>query len=66
MFSGQHFEIGFDISCKLSPMETICMKSQILLSAKNKKNINLCIFLESGKVKVVVFLQSGKVKVVVF
>ena len=32
---------GFDISCKLSPKETICMKCQILFSGKNKKNINL-------------------------
>ena len=30
---------GFDISCKLSPLETICMKSQILFSRKNKKKI---------------------------
>ena len=26
---------GFDISCKLSPLETICMKCQILFSGKN-------------------------------
>ena len=30
---------GFDISCKLSPMETVCMKCQILFSGKNKKKI---------------------------
>ena len=30
---------GYDISCKLSPKETICMKCQILFSGKNKKNI---------------------------
>ena len=29
----------FDISCKLSPLETICMKRQIMFSRKNKKNI---------------------------
>ena len=29
---------GFDISCKLSPKKTICMKCQILFSGKNKKN----------------------------
>ena len=28
---------GFDISYKLSPMETICMKCQNLFSAKKKK-----------------------------
>ena len=32
----------FDISCKLSPLETICMKCQILFSGKNKKNISKC------------------------
>ena len=26
---------GFDISCKLSPQETICMKCQILFPGKN-------------------------------
>ena len=35
-------KIGFDISCKLSPQETICMKYQSLFSVENKKNmINL-------------------------
>ena len=47
IFSWRHFEIyfsnfsqqtGFDISCKLSPKETICIKCQILFSGKNKKN----------------------------
>ena len=28
---------GFDISCKFSPLEKICMKCQILFSGKNKK-----------------------------
>ena len=31
--------MGFDSSCKLSPVETVCMKCQILFSEKNKKNI---------------------------
>ena len=31
-------KIGFDISCKLSPKETICMEFQSLFSWKNKKN----------------------------
>ena len=30
---------GLDISCKLSPKETICMKCQNLFSEKKKKNI---------------------------
>ena len=30
---------GFDISCKLSPKETVYMKCQNLFSGKNKKNI---------------------------
>ena len=43
-FSREQFEIfskkiGFDSSCKLSPLETICMKCQNLFSGKNKKNI---------------------------
>ena len=50
IFSSQHFEIfflifpekqGFDILCKFSTLETICMKCQILFSGKNKKNINV-------------------------
>ena len=32
-------KIGFDIPCKLSPKETVCMKCQSLVSEKNKKNI---------------------------
>ena len=31
---------GFDISCKLSLLETICMKYQNLFSVENKKNIS--------------------------
>ena len=46
-FSRRHLEYfsffsqktGFDISCKLSPLETICMKCQILFPGKNKKNV---------------------------
>ena len=38
-FSYFSWKIGFDISCKLSPKETICMKCQILFSGKNKKHI---------------------------
>ena len=29
---------GFDISCKLSPLEMICLKYLMLFSEKNKKN----------------------------
>ena len=39
MFSYFSQETGFDISCKLPPLETICMKYQILFSGKDKKNI---------------------------
>ena len=35
----QKIIIVLDISDKLSPKETICMKSQSLFSGKNKKNI---------------------------
>ena len=32
----------FDMSCKLSPFETVCMKRLILFFGKNKKNISKC------------------------
>ena len=32
------WKIGFYISCKLFPMETICIKYQTLFSGKNQKN----------------------------
>ena len=46
-FSRQHLkflifpqEIGFNISCKLSPLETICMKCQNLFPVKNIINLS--------------------------
>ena len=33
---------GFDISCKSTPLETICMKCQIQFPGTNKKNISKC------------------------
>ena len=33
---------GYDILCKLSPKETVCMKCQSLISSKNKRNISNC------------------------
>ena len=33
-------EIGFNISCELSPLETVCMKCQNLFSGKNKGSIS--------------------------
>ena len=47
IFSRQHIQkyyfyfsqkTGFDISCKLPPIETICMKCQSLFSVENNKN----------------------------
>ena len=37
-------KIGVDISCKLSPVEVICMNCQNLLSWKNKEvqHISIC------------------------
>ena len=35
-------ETRFDISCKLSPLETTCMKCQILFSGKNTINVLKC------------------------
>ena len=40
---------GFDITCKLSPMETICMQCQNLFSGKNKKNIIIAFGKEIAK-----------------
>ena len=37
MFSYFSQKAGFDISCKLSPVETICMKCQNLFSRESKK-----------------------------
>ena len=37
---------GFDISYKLIPVETSCLKCQILFSRKKKKDISLCILLK--------------------
>ena len=41
----------FDISCKLSPMKTICVKCQILFSGEknNKKNITSVLSAEFGQ-----------------
>ena len=39
MFSYFSPHTRLDISCKLSPMETVCIKYQSLSSGKNKKNI---------------------------
>ena len=33
---------GFDVSCKLSQVETICMKCQSLFSEKNKNVSSVC------------------------
>ena len=56
VFSRRHTEIvfsyfsqktGFDMSFKLSLLETICMKCQIMFSGKNKKkNTNFLFFAE--------------------
>ena len=46
-------KIGFDISCKLSPKETICMKYQSLFSEENKKKYLKMLFTE-------IFTQHAK------
>ena len=38
-FSYVSQKTGFDISCKLSPMKTVCMKCRIMFSVKCKKHI---------------------------
>ena len=42
IFSFFSQKIGFDISCKLSPEETICMKCQSLYTVKIETNISKC------------------------
>ena len=49
---------GFDISCKLSSMKTICMKCYILFSGKNKRN---GIYLSSADLAKVVVKVSGTI-----
>ena len=54
IFSRRHFDIfflfskktEFDNLCKLSPMETVCIKRQIMFSGKHKKNITNLSFAE--------------------
>ena len=40
IFSYSSHKTGFDISCKLYPLETICMKCQNLFSGPKKKKEN--------------------------
>ena len=42
IFSYVSQKTGFDISCKLPPMEIVNIKCQDLFSGKNKKNISMC------------------------
>ena len=51
-------EIGFDISCKLSPKETICMKCQILFSETNKEDIMNLSSAESELLSVVLYRRT--------
>ena len=53
----QHFKIfflfypekRFDISCKLSPKKTVCMKCKSLFPGKNMKNITSLFSAESAQ-----------------
>ena len=47
---------GSDISCKLSPVETICMKYQNLLSGKSKKKK----YFSTGMLSAKNFIQNAK------
>ena len=42
LFSYFSQSIGFDISCKVSPYETICMQFQSLFSRENNKIFKKC------------------------
>ena len=44
-------KVGLDISCKLSQMETFCMKCQILFSGKNKRTNFKMLSAENTSVK---------------
>ena len=54
--------VRFDISCKLSVLETVCMEFQILFSGKNKKKYHQFVvcwkfYPESGKDYLTLFSQ---------
>ena len=51
LFSYFSYKIGFDISCKLSPVVTICTKCQILFYMKNKKTFYLLLILPRENLK---------------
>ena len=59
-FSWFSQETGFNISCKMSPLETICMKCQILFSDKNKKNISKMSFFVSSYLPICLHLFQQK------
>ena len=60
-------KVDFDISCKLSPQETICMQYQSLLSVKSKLNIIDLLSAESAhrviKVNLIMLLYDEDVKI---
>ena len=47
------------MSCKLSPVETICMECQILFSGKNKKNMTNVLSAEVAKSAVNVNVKAN-------
>ena len=55
IFCRRHFEIffpqkiGFDISCKLSPQETVCVKCQNQFWGKETKKSSICLQLNLSK-----------------
>ena len=44
LFAGKNKKIGFDILCKLSPEETICMKCESLLAGENKTYLQFVVY----------------------
>ena len=52
-------KIGFDISCKLSPKETMCMLLESLIFSKNKKTILKCRLLKFYKIKLFIYFSVG-------
>ena len=54
---GNLFDVCIDISCKLSPMETICIKCSILFSGKKNKKKNVINLLSAKLAQRVVNLK---------
>ena len=55
-------KIGYGISCRMSPLETVCMKCQNLFSAKKIRDISICHMLSIKKKKKTTTTKKNKKK----